>query len=409
MLEARGKYNTAKIFTDNIEETAYEQIIELCNQKAFEGTKIRIMPDTHAGKGCVIGFTAELNGRVIPNLVGVDIGCGVQCTKLGNIEINFEALDKFIRNNIPHGHGIHSKIVNKVDSKLQLKIEEIAKKTNTTFERHLQSLGSLGGGNHFIEIDEDKNGIKYLVIHSGSRNLGLQIAKYHQKKAEDYCTNKIKEINNQMNKEVGLLKQQGKIKEIENKIREFEEKITEYRVPKALMYLEGEEADEYLDDMYIAQDFAWLNREFMSEAITDFLGLNCNNLEKIVSVHNFIDPIDRVIRKGATRANKNEYLIIPINMRDGSIIAIGKGNDEWNNSAPHEAGRILSRSKAKETLKLEDFQNTMSEVWTSSVDTSTLDESPMAYKPIEEIIVNIGDTVEILDIIKPLYNFKASE
>ncbi|ODA09133.1 RtcB family protein [Paenibacillus polymyxa] len=410
MIEARGKYNTAKIYTDNIEQSAYGQILELCNQKAFEGTKIRIMPDTHAGKGCVIGFTAELNGKVIPNLVGVDIGCGMEVTELGNIDIDFKKLDNFIRNNIPHGNSMHSKLVDIPDNKKLLnKINEIAEKTSTSYEKHLRSLGSLGGGNHFIEINAGQKGEKYLVIHSGSRNLGLQVAKYHQKKAEQHCQNKISELKDLMNREVGLLKQQGFHHLIQVMIDKYELLFDEYRVPKALMYLEGKEAKEYLDDMYAAQEFALLNRKHMSKAIANYLGLNYKKLNGFTSIHNYIDPSDKIIRKGATRANKGEKLIIPINMRDGSIIALGKGNTEWNNSAPHGAGRILSRSKAKEMLSVDEFKETMSQVWTSSVSNSTLDESPMAYKPLNEIIGNIGDSVEILEIVKPLYNFKASE
>jgi Uncharacterized conserved protein len=409
VLEAIGKYNTAKIFTDNIEETAYGQIIELLNQKAFQDTKIRIMPDTHAGKGCVIGFTAELNGKVIPNLVGVDIGCGMEVTEIGEVDINFELLDKFIRNNIPHGHGIHSKAQKINNNKLISKIEEISNKTNTKLDRHLQSLGSLGGGNHFIEINVDSQNRKYLVIHSGSRNLGLQVAKYHQKKAEEYCSSKISFLRDEMNKQIGKLKQRNEEQYIQGVMHNYEVVINDYKIPKPLMYLEGEKTEEYLDDMYAAQEFALLNRQHMSKAIVNFLGLDYDRLSKFTSVHNYIDPTDKIIRKGATRANKGEKLIIPINMRDGSIIAVGKGNEDWNNSAPHGAGRILSRSKAKEVLNIEDFEDTMKNVWTSSVDRSTLDESPMVYKPLEEILENITDTVEIIEVIKPLYNFKASE
>ncbi|MGM1044719.1 MAG: RtcB family protein [Bacillota bacterium] len=408
MIEAKGKYNTAKIFTDNIEDTAYGQILELCNQQAFEGTKIRIMPDTHAGKGCVIGFTAELQGKVVPNLIGVDIGCGMTVTDLGKIDINFNELDNFIRNNIPHGNSINQKrVAEPIGNGLMDKITVISSKTNTQLDKHVRSLGSLGGGNHFIEINEDSAGNKYLVIHSGSRNLGLQVAKYHQKKAEEYCESKTKELRNQMNKEIGLLKQSGNHKDIQAVIDKYEVMFIEYRVPKSLMFLEGELAEEYLNDMYAAQEFAMWNRQTMAKTITDFLGVK--NASSFSSVHNYIDPSDNIIRKGATRAKKGEKLIIPINMRDGSIIAIGKGNEDWNNSAPHGAGRILSRSKAKEVLSLDEFKSTMNSVWTSSVGSSTIDEAPMAYKPLEEIVNNTGDTVEILEIIKPLYNFKASE
>jgi Uncharacterized conserved protein len=359
MIEIQGKYNTAKIFTENIEETALKQIIELCNQKAFEGSKIRIMPDTHAGKGCVIGFTSDLGGRIIPNLVGVDVGCGMEVTELGNVEIDFAELDNFIRQNVPHGKKVHQKIEQDIDSRLRSGIEDIAKKTESVYERHLQSLGTLGGGNHFIEVNQDDEGHKYLVIHSGSRNLGLQVAKYHQQRAEKYCNDKIEEIRHMQNREIGLLKQQGKIVEISSVIDRFGAIVEEYRVPKDLTFLEGELGEEYLRDMFIAQEFALLNRQRMSQAIAEFIGLTYHNLPKFTSVHNYIDPQDKIIRKGATRAYKGEQLIIPINMRDGSIIAVGKGNVDWNQSAPHGAGRILSRSKAKEVLNLDDFHKSM--------------------------------------------------
>ncbi|MFD2699657.1 RtcB family protein [Paenibacillus shunpengii] len=409
MIEAIGKYNTAKIFTDTIDETAYAQVLELCNQKAFEGVQIRIMPDTHAGKGCVIGFTAELAGRVVPNLIGVDIGCGMEVTYLGPIDINFEELNHFIRHKVPHGHSIHQKIVHPIHKPvLEQKIENIASKTGTVYEKHLRSVGSLGGGNHFIEINEDSSGNKILVIHSGSRNLGLQVAKYHQKKAELYCTDRIKDLTYQQNEEIGLLKKSGNLDAIPAVMEKYKALMEVYQVPKPLMYLEGAGADEYLADMYAAQEFALLNRQGMSRAIAEFLNLNYRQLEKFTTIHNYINPEDKIIRKGAISAKAGEKVIIPINMRDGSIIAIGKGNPDWNHSAPHGAGRLMSRSRAKDILHMNDFKDTMRGVWTSSVSTATLDEAPMAYKPIEEILENTVDALEIVEIIKPLYNFKAS-
>ena len=407
MIEVKGKYNTAKIFTDKIEETAYGQILELCNQKAFKDTKIRIMPDTHAGKGCVIGFTAQLKERVVPNLIGVDIGCGMTVTELGHIDIDFKVLDEFIRNHVPHGNSINQTVkASGLSNELMENLSTISSKTGTVLEKHMRSLGSLGGGNHFIEINEDSQGNKYLVIHSGSRNLGLQVAKYHQKRAEEYCENKTNDLRNKMNKEVGLLKQSMEFEKIQSAIDKYEPLFSEYRVPKALMFLEGEQAEEYLVDMYAAQEFAMWNRKTMSNTITNFLGLKETN--GFTSVHNYINPNDKVIRKGAISAMKGEKVIIPINMRDGSIIAIGKGNEDWNNSAPHGAGRLMSRSKAKECLTMEEFKNTMQEVWSSSVGEATLDEAPMAYKPIEDILNNVTESLEIIEVIKPLYNFKAS-
>ncbi|WIV20363.1 RtcB family protein [Paenibacillus polygoni] len=408
MFEAIGKYNTAKIFTSHLEETAYGQVLELCNQKAFEGAKVRIMPDSHAGKGCVIGYTQQLKGRVVPNLIGVDIGCGMEVTYLGKIEIDFARLDHFIRHKVPHGHSIHQKVMHKLEKPaLQEQIKRISKKTGTDYEKHQRSIGSLGGGNHFIEINVDSEGNKILVIHSGSRNLGLQVATYHQKKAERYCTSRLQELMEQREEELRLLRASGDADSIPAVIQKYDAELELYRVPKPLMFLEGAGADEYLEDMYAAQEFALLNRRGMSKAIAEFLQLDYKNLDKFTTIHNYINPEDKIIRKGAISAKKDEKVIIPINMRDGSIIAIGKGNPDWNYSAPHGAGRLMSRSRAKDLIHMNDFKDTMRDVWTSSVSTKTLDEAPMAYKPIEEILENTKDALEIVEIIKPLYNFKA--
>lgn len=408
MFEAIGKYNTAKIFTTNLEETAYGQVLELCNQKAFEGAKVRIMPDSHAGKGCVIGYTQQLKGRVVPNLIGVDIGCGMEVTYLGKIEIDFAILDHFIRHKVPHGHSIHQKVMHKLEKPaLQEQIKRISKKTGTDYEKHQRSIGSLGGGNHFIEINVDSEGNKILVIHSGSRNLGLQVATYHQKKAERYCTSRLQDLIEQREEEIRLLRASGDTDALPAVIQRYDEEMELYRVPKPLMFLEGAGADEYLEDMYAAQEFALLNRRGMSKAIAEFLQLDYRNLEKFTTIHNYINPEDEIIRKGAISAKKGEKVIIPINMRDGSIIAIGKGNPDWNYSAPHGAGRLMSRSRAKDLIHMNDFKDTMRDVWTTSVSTKTLDEAPMAYKPIEDILENTKEALEIVEIIKPLYNFKA--
>lgn len=407
MFELQGKYSTAKIFTDNMEETAQAQTLKLLNQPTFKDTKVRIMPDTHAGKGCVIGFTADIKDKVIPNLVGVDIGCGILAVNLGNIEIDFEQLDNYIRNNIPSGHNVN--LNPKVDYKDEIEklicFREIPK-SSREFNR---AIGSLGGGNHFIEVNEDKTGNKYLVIHSGSRNLGHQVASYYQKRAYDYHNGMNDEYMKAQEQLIIDYKTQGKRKEIQTALKELKQSFKrESKIPKDLCYLEGQLKDEYLHDMGIAQEYAYLNREIMAQRIVyECLGINYSELEKFQTIHNYIDLESNIIRKGAISAKKGEKVIIPINMRDGSIIAIGKGNEDWNNSAPHGAGRLMSRSKAKEDLSLDDYKNTMNSVWSTSVKESTLDEAPMAYKPIEEILNNIDDTVEVIDVIRPLYNFKA--
>lgn len=407
MLEVKGRYNTAKVFTHNIQEEAIAQIVELLDQEAFKGSRVRIMPDTHAGKGCVIGFTANLGNKGIPNLVGVDIGCGIIAIKLGSIEINFEGLDKFIRDNIPHGNKVNKKIQTRFDKGFHDKIAEISNKTKGNFKRNLLSIGSLGGGNHFIEVNQDKNKDKWLVIHSGSRNFGHRIAEYHQRKAIEYCNKQVEYFNNEKNKQIEILNQENRQSEIETAIEKIEALINKYNLPKYLCFLEDVKLEEYLNDMKTAQDYANLNRKVMAKKILTYLGLDINSLEHFQTIHNYIDFEDMVIRKGAISALKGEKVLIPINMRDGSIIAIGKGNEDWNNSAPHGAGRLMSRSRAREVIDLDQYKHSMKDIWSTSVKESTLDEAPMVYKPIKEILENIKDTVKIVDIIKPLYNFKS--
>ncbi len=407
MLELKGRYNTAKVFTHNIENEAISQIVELLNQDAFKECKVRVMPDTHAGKGCVIGFTAKLGNKGIPNLVGVDIGCGMIAVKLGATQIDFQSLDKFIRNNIPHGNKVNKKMQTRLPKEFHDRVVEISNKTKSDFKRNLLSIGSLGGGNHFIEINQDKNGDKWLVIHSGSRNFGYKIATYHQKKAIEYCNKQVKYFKEQKSERIGLLKQANKEDEIQMVVQQIDPLIEKYNLPKYLCFLEENRLKEYLNDMKTAQEYANINREVMTTKILESLGLNIDELESFQTIHNYIDFEDRIVRKGAISALKDEKVLIPINMRDGSIIALGKGNDDWNNSAPHGAGRLMSRSKAKEVINIEEYKKTMKKVWSTSVKESTLDEAPMAYKPMDEIIENIKDTVEIVDIIRPLYNFKA--
>lgn len=369
----KGDYNYAKVFIKSIDKKSKEQIIELLNQEIFEHVKIRIMPDVHAGIGCVIGFTADLGERIIPNLVGVDIGCGMLALNLGDIEIDFNALDRFIRAEIPYGKSVNNRVIADLDKKFAKTLKILSEKTRGDYNRNLCSLGSLGSGNHFIEINVDKNHDKWLVIHSGSRNLGHKVATYHQNKADNYCS-RHKTYN---------------------------------KLPKHLRFLEGDLREDYLKDMAIAQRYASINREVMARQILKHLHLDFDAIDMFETVHNYINFEDQIVRKGAVAAYENQKILIPINMRDGSIIAIGKGNEEWNYSAPHGAGRLMSRKQAQNKISIEQFRKEMSDIWTTSVKKSTLDEAPMAYKPIEIILNAIEPSVQVIDIIKPLYNFKA--
>ena len=405
MYEIKGKYNYAKIFATTVENEVKEQVLEMLNLKAFENYKIRIQADTHTGKGCVIGFTATNIDKVVPNMLGVDLNCGMLAFNLGREEIDLEKLDNFIRNKIPHGSSVNQKVQDEfISNKLVEEIKYISEKTGSDYDKHLKAIGSLGSGNHFIELNNNSVLEKYIVAHTGSRNFGHRIATYHQNKAVEYCKIKSKEFNDNRNKRVGLLKQQGR----QNEIQSIFEEVNIYDVPKHLAFLEDELMDEYFRDIKIANDFAIANRETIVNNICKFLGRSYSNNEilSIHTIHNYFDGI--TIRKGSISANENEVVLIPINMRDGSIIAKGKGNREYNESAPHGAGRLMSRTKAKLEVKLEDFKESMKDVYTTSVNENTIDESPFAYKNIEEIINNTKDTIEILDIIKPIYNFKSN-
>lgn len=388
-----------KIFTDNIEPEATSQIYELLNQPAFKDAKVRIMPDVHAGAGCVIGFTADLGDKVIPNIVGVDIGCGMHVVKLGNIDIDIPALDNFIHEKIPAGFAVNGKIQKDFDLKQLYCYDKL-----TNENRLNLGIGSLGGGNHFIEVNEDESKCKYLVIHTGSRNLGKQVAAIYQDIAINYCRNLAKPIVDAKIKE---LKAQGRVQEIESAINAIYEKYKEYSVPKDLCYLENTDREHYLHDMKLCQVYAVYNREVIANKIKEFLNVR-KPLDEWECIHNYIDD-NNMVRKGAIAAHKGQKVIIPLNMRDGSIIGIGKGNEDWNESGPHGAGRILSRSAAKSILTMEEYEDSMKGIYTTTVNKSTIDESPMAYKPAQEIIDSIGDSVEITSIIKPIYNFKAGD
>ncbi len=392
-----------KIFTKNIEEEAIKQIDELLEQEPFKDCKVRIMPDVHAGKGCVIGFTADLENKVIPNIVGVDIGCGMLCVELGNIELNLEKLDNIINEHIPAGRNIREqKLIDfeKINELYCLRELKESKKFN-------RAIGTLGGGNHFIEIDIDDEDNKYLVIHTGSRNLGKQVADYYQDLAVEVCSGK-EEMFKKKEKIIKEYKEQGRKSEIQQALKDLEKeyKNNNPNLPKDLCYLEGKYREMYLHDMKICQEYASLNRCYIARTILLNMGMQIYQ-KHFETIHNYISFEDNIVRKGAISAKKGEKVLIPINMRDGSIIAVGKGNEDWNNSAPHGAGRIMSRMKAKETFKLDDFKESMKGIYTTSVVEETIDEAPFVYKPMQEIIDNIQDTVEIQKIIKPIYNFKA--
>ena len=409
-----------KIFTDNIEQEAIDQINTLLEQPAFTDCKVRIMPDVHAGAGCVIGFTADLGDKVIPNIVGVDIGCGMFTVELGRIDtgingktdssivnyvtdIDYEKLDNVIRTCIPSGRNVHEEI-NYIFPELK-KLRCYSKLKNVDWLE--RSMGTLGGGNHFIEIDEGFEGRKYLVIHTGSRNLGKQVADYYQNLAIESMIGKDK-LASEQDKLIAEYKEQGRSSEIQDAIKELRNtwRNKNNDIPKELCYLTGKYRDDYIYDMKICQRFAKQNRLMI--ALKIMLSMGWYSIDLFETVHNYIDE-SNMIRKGAISAKKGEKVLIPINMRDGSLLCVGKGNEDWNCSAPHGAGRIMSRSKARESISMESFRESMAGVYTTSVCESTIDESPMAYKPMDEIISNIKDTVDILDVLKPVYNFKASE
>lgn len=392
MLTLKGKYNEAIVYTDMLDDSTLGQITALCNLESTKDSTIRIMPDTHTGKSCVIGTTMTIQDKIIPNLVGVDIGCGLYVVKLkpGRLKFNFDKLDRFIRTRIPSGQGSHDKALHHFElAELHAPVHK---------GRALQSMATLGGGNHFIEVNQGTDGI-YLVIHSGSRSLGNEIAEYHQEIAYQQLDIQRKELKLSIASELkkGNLQEASSLKDLRELIQ----------LPYELSYLSGIDFHYYLQDMKIAQSYAALNRKLMAETILKGMKWHKAVIESFDCVHNYIDMDSMMLRKGATSAKKGEPLIVPLNMRDGSILATGKGNSAWNQSAPHGAGRMLSRSKAKAQISLESYQKTMRHVWTTSVSKQTLDEAPAAYKPAKQLQKDVTDTMEIQEIIKPLYNFKA--
>lgn len=390
MVELKGKYNTAKIFTDNIEDEAVNQINNVLNHPAFEGSVIRIMPDVHAGAGCVIGFTQKNIENIVPNLVGVDGSCGVLAVELDTKDIDFKKLDKVVHENVPSGFSIHSELpfpvieavmnifypeINQKEYKKAM--EALANEVGVETDRLWKSVGTLGGGNHFIAINKDSNDTNWLVIHSGSRHMGLKVAEYWQNKAianlEDYL---------------------AKARQVDDVVKN-----------KSLAWLSGKEADRYLQDMELIHIYAILNR--LSMAANILLKMDWTTSRNITTVHNYIDG--DVIRKGAIRAEEGEQVVIPLNMKDGVIFGVGKGNEDWNCSAPHGAGRKMSRGDARRSLSMEDFKQSMSGVYSSTITKDTIDEAPMAYKDASEILANVSDTIEIVSVAKEIYNFKAAK
>ncbi len=399
MMDVRGKFGEAKIFTDVVDEASIAQVIEMLNQPFAEGQRVRMMPDIHAGAGCTVGTTMTIGDKICPNLIGVDIGCGMQAVRVDADHIDFAVLDKTIRNLVPSGMNVHTRSGRRPVS---IDLESLRCAHACDLERARNSVGTLGGGNHFIEVDRDSAGNLWLVVHSGSRHLGVEIATFYQKAAIENLHQVSADKRTAL---INSLKAAGRQSEIQNALANLQPAYP--HIPDALCWCEGDLMQDYLHDMKIAQQFAVANRQAIVDIILNRMGLHA--VDGFSTIHNYIDLDNMILRKGSVSAQKGERLIIPMNMRDGSLICVGKGNPDWNYSAPHGAGRIMSRGQAKKEISLTDFEDSMKNVWTTSVQISTIDESPMAYKPMESILENIVDTVRVVDIIKPVYNFKASE
>ena len=402
MLEIKGKVNTAVCYANVIEDEAIEQIRRMCDYELTAGSRVRIMPDVHAGKGCTIGTTMTVTDKACPNIVGVDIGCGMYTVKLADTELDFKAIDDACHY-IPSGRGVWEGRVERFDLTALRCYRSL--RDSKRLER---SLGTLGGGNHFVEVDRAGDGTFYLIIHSGSRNLGKQVAEIYQRLAVDLHMGKEQYFKNR-DELIRTYKTQGRRSEIQDALKELDRnfKTQMLTVPDDLCWLYGTFLDDYLHDVKICQDFACRSREKMAEIILEKTGMTA--VEAFHTIHNYIDTDEMILRKGSIAAHDGEIVLIPINMRDGSVIAIGKGNPEWNFSAPHGAGRIMSRTKAKQTIDLEEYRRSMEGIYTTSVNEGTLDEAPMVYKSLEDIIDVIRDSVDVIDIMKPVYNFKASE
>lgn len=386
------KGNTTLIFAETFEFEAYDQVKKMCNFEAYVDSKIRIMPDAHAGKGCTVGTTMTITDKVTPNLVGVDIGCGMLTVRLKDKEIDFEKLDNVIRTKVPHGFDVHE------SSKKKFDFSQLRCQKKTDLSRASLSIGSLGGGNHFIEVGKSEStGDIYLVIHTGSRKLGGDVCKFYQ----DLAFQNANEMGKVKISLVAKLKAEGRMKDIESELKKLQKPACD----KELAYLTGQDFKDYMNDMAIVQKFATLNRETIAEIIIKEMGFNEG--ARFETIHNYIDFKRMILRKGSVSAEAGETLLIPINMRDGSLLCIGKGNSEWNYSAPHGAGRLMSRSKAKQMIDFDEYVDSMKDIYTTSAVIETLDEAPGAYKSMDEIKGAIADTVDIIDVIKPLYNFKS--
>ena len=400
MFILKGKYNEAKVFADTADETSVSQVLLLLDQEFVSGSRIRMMPDIHAGAGCTIGTTMTVTDKIVPNLVGVDIGCGMETVAVREKHIELQKLDKLIYEKIPSGFQIREKTHRYYE---QIDLEELYCYRQIHAVRAEKSLGTLGGGNHFIEVDKDEEGTIYVVVHSGSRHLGVEVAQYYQEEA-------YKALNGQTKKDIDQriadLKAQGREKEIQKSIAELKNTV-KTNIPKVLAYVSGELFDQYIHDMKIVQNYAGLNRKAMMDEIIK--GMKLHVTSQFTTIHNYFDPDAMILRKGAVSAKKGEKLLIPINMRDGSLICTGRGNDDWNQSAPHGAGRLMSRSAAKQSFTVSEFRKQMNGIYSTSVNKETLDECPMAYKGMDEIVKNITDTAVIDNVLRPIYNFKASE
>ena len=399
MLEIKGKVNTAVCFAKVIEDEAIEQIRRMCDYEFTTGSQIRIMPDVHAGKGCTIGTTMTIIDKAVPNVVGVDIGCGMYTVKLAQREIDLERLDE-TAHFIPSGMKVWE------GRQVRFDLSELRCFRALKDSRYLErSLGTLGGGNHFIEVDRAADGTLYLVIHSGSRNLGLQVANYYQNLAIDLNKGKA-EYFAKRDALIAEYKAAGRRTEIQEALKQLKWQEKETTIPEDLCFVYGSYLEDYLHDVEICQRFARQNREFMAKILLESSGLTA--VSAFHTIHNYIDTEEHILRKGAIAAHKGELVLIPINMRDGSVLAVGKGNPDWNFSAPHGAGRIMSRSAAKETLDIDEYRREMAGVYSTSVNEATLDEAPMAYKSLADIIDVIAESVDVVEVLKPIYNFKAN-
>lgn len=399
MIEIKGKHNSALCYAATLEESAAQQIRTVCDQAEFADCKLRIMPDVHMGKGCTIGTTMTITDKVVPGMVGVDIGCGMETVRLAQREIDFARLDGIIRKHIPCGFEVRKKthLLNR-----EINLKELRCIREINLDRANHSIGTLGGGNHFIEVDRSDAGELYLVVHSGSRHLGCEVAEYYQTEGfHALCGN----AKHQIAAAIVQLKAEGRAQEIQDAIKVLKAQ-NHTQLPKELAYVEGGLFEDYIHDMKIIQRFAVLNRQAMVAVILEHMGLT--EVERFTTIHNYIDTDEMILRKGAVSAKAGEKLLIPINMRDGSLICIGKGNADWNCSAPHGAGRLMSRAAAFRQLDMAQYQAEMEGIFSTCVVNETLDESPMAYKSMDEITQQITPTAEIVARIRPVYNFKAA-